>query len=99
MTPEAKVRNKVVKWARAHGVEHVRMAFRPGVKVGVPDDLFLLPNGWAQWIEFKAPGKSPTPRQHDKIKNIRRLKHDAMWTDDANEAIAALERMMMWKER
>lgn len=99
MTPEGKVRTKVVKWARTHGVEHVRMTFRPGVKVGVPDDLFLLPNGHALFLEFKAPGKTPTPRQHDKIKNIRRLKHDAMWTDDAKEAIAALERMMMWKER
>lgn len=99
MTPEAKQRNKVVKWARARGIEHVRMSFRPGVKVGVPDDLFLLANGWSIWIEFKAPGKVPTLRQHDKIKHIRRLKHEAMWTDDAKEAIAALERMMMWKER
>lgn len=75
------------------------MSFRPGVKVGVPDDLFLLPNGWSLWVEFKAPGKVPTPRQHEKIKTIRRRKHLAMWTDDPDDAIAALERMTMWKER
>lgn len=99
MTPEGKVRSKTVKWARAHDIGHVRMTFRPGVKVGVPDDLFLLPNGWSIWIEFKAPGKTPSPRQHANIKEMRRRKQFAMWTDDSVEAIAALERMLMWKER
>jgi hypothetical protein len=35
-TPEAKVRDPVVRWAKAHGVEHQRMSFRVGVKRAFP---------------------------------------------------------------
>lgn len=95
MTPEGKVRSKVVRWAKVHGIGHVRMSFRPGVKVGVPDDLFLLPNGWSLWIEFKAPGKYPSPIQAAKIKSLSTLRHEAGWTDDPVEAINWLEMMLL----
>ena len=98
-TPEGKVRTKVVKWAADHDIGHVRMSFRPGVKRGVPDDQFMLPNGWSLWIEFKAPGKKPTPKQEEKLTEMKRRHHYCMWTDDPAEAIAALTDMLTWKTK
>lgn len=96
MTPESKVRDPTVRWAKQHDIGHVRMAMRIGVAVGVPDDLFLLPNGWSIWIEFKAKGKKPSPKQYEKIAEALRRRHYAMWTDDKAEAIRALAEMLTW---
>jgi len=90
MTPEAKVRNPVVKWARQQGWMHVRMAFRPGVAAGIPDDFFMLPGGRAVFIEFKAPGKTPTPLQYSKLRKANELGFHADWFDNADTARAFL---------
>ena len=40
---------------------------------GVPDRLMLSPGGSAIFIEFKAPGKKPTPLQlawHDRLRKL-----------------------------
>jgi hypothetical protein len=89
-TPEAKVRDPVVRWAKSRNIMHVRMSFRPGVSAGVPDDLFLLPGGVSIWIEFKRPGKEPTPLQMEKIQQLKYRGHVAMWTDNATDGITAL---------
>jgi len=89
-TPEAKVRDPVVKWAKEHGIGHVRMSMRPGVRRGVPDDLFLIPGkprGWAVFIEFKRPGRAPTPIQSNRIKKLWNLSFDAGAYDNADAAI------------
>lgn len=93
-TPESKVRDPVVRWARSHGIGHVRMSFRPGVKRGVPDDLFLLPGGVAVWVEFKAPGKQPTPLQMQRLMWIGGLGFAAAWCDNAEKGIAMLNELV-----
>lgn len=98
-TPESKVRDPVVKWAKAHGIMHIRMSFRPGVRVGVPDDLFLwkrLPgerSGVPAFIEFKRPGKEPTQIQYARLAALQAQGYLAVWFDDADRAIAWLSRV------
>lgn len=94
---EDDVRSRVVKWAKAHDIGHVRMTFRPGVATGVPDDLFLLPNGWAIWCEFKAPGKKPTKRQLYKMEELERRHHLVMWGDNPEPLIAYLMKLARWE--
>lgn len=89
-TPESKVRDPVVRWAKSQGIGHVRMSFRPGVRQGIPDDLFLLPGGVAVFVEFKRPGKRPTPLQASRIEKLRSLGFQAEWFDSSREAIAYL---------
>lgn len=89
-TPEGKVRDPVVKWAKDRGIGHIRMAFRPGVRRGTPDDQFLVPGGISVFIEFKRLGKEPTPQQMDRITTMRRLGFIAVWTDNATDGIAAI---------
>jgi len=98
-TPESKVRDPVVKWAKAQGIMHVRMAMRPGVASGVPDDLFLLHGGHAVFIEFKRPGKEPTPIQTAKLLRLRDLGFFAVWADDSAAAIAVLKAFMLKLEQ
>lgn len=90
MTPEAKVRDPVVRWAKRQGVVYQRLSFRPGVTAGLPDDLFLLPRGLAFFIEFKRPGGTPTPLQAHKLAKLNELGFRAEWFDNSDAACAAL---------
>lgn len=92
-TPESKVRDPVVKWAKANGVGHVRMSFRPGVRQGIPDDLFLLGNGVAVFVEFKRPGKVPTAIQQRRLLELEDFGFLAFWADDPAPAIELLARV------
>lgn len=83
---EAQVRDPVVKWAKKMGLRHVRMSFRPGVTIATPDDLFLSTEGRSAWIEFKRPGKEPTPLQWERLGWLIRHQHAASWFDDSGAA-------------
>jgi len=93
-TPESKVRDPVVKWAKRQGFLHFRMAFRVGVKQGVPDDLFIAPGGIHVWVEFKAPTKEPTPLQQHRIATLMDAGAMVFWTNDAQAGINALQRVL-----
>lgn len=88
---EKQVRDPVVKWAKANGIEHFRNHMGPGVRSGRPDDEFLGSGGRVAFIEFKAPGKSLTPIQHYNMKKLRKLGHAAWWFDNSDHAIAYLQ--------
>ncbi len=98
MTPEAQVRSPTVKWARNHDIMHVRMSFRPGVAAGIPDDLFLH-GGKIVFIEFKRPGKEPTPLQWAKIHALRKQGFTAEWFDNSAEAIQFLRQNLFGEGR
>lgn len=93
-TPEAKVRDPVIKWAKAHGIPNIRCYFGPGLSTGWPDDIFLVKGGRPLFIEFKAPGKSPTARQRDRIKTLKEQGYDVCICDSTSKAIKALTRAM-----
>lgn len=40
---------------------------------GAPDQLVLLPNRTTIWVELKAPGEKPRPRQVSEHKSLRAL--------------------------
>jgi len=56
---------------------------------GWPDVEFLY-FGQVFFIEFKRPGEKPTTLQFWRIKWLKEQGFKAMWTDNAEEAIAAL---------
>lgn len=89
-TPESKVRDPTVKWAKAQGILHQRMSFRIGVKQAWPDDVFLLPHGRPLFIEFKRPDGHPTDLQLQRMKDLNELGYDAIWTDNKDAACHAL---------
>ena len=66
-TVEGKIQGSVIKYANKQGIRTIRMYFGPGIQTGWPDVLFLMPGGRPLFIEFKAPGKIPTPKQVAKI--------------------------------
>lgn len=58
---EKKIEKKVCDYAQKKGL------LTPKITVvgerGWPDRLFIDPDGWHVWVEFKAPGKQPRPIQ------------------------------------
>lgn len=93
-TPESKVRDPVVKWAKQNGFLHFRMSFRPGVRQGTPDDLFITRGGIHVWVEFKRPGKEPTPLQIERLDTLQQHSVACFWSNDTAIAIAALQRIV-----
>lgn len=64
----------------------LRLALQPGVEAGWPDTLFLFTGGFPLFIEFKAPGEEPTPKQYDKLQELGNQGVLAMWTDNFEDA-------------
>lgn len=93
-TPEAKVRDPVVKYAKEIGYLHFRMSFRIGVRQACPDDLFISPQGVPVFIEFKAPGKEPTKLQQHRLKELRLQKVCAVACDNVEWGKAVLDTVL-----
>lgn len=90
MAREATARRNAIAYAKKLGVEHIRLSFRPGVKAGWPDDLFLIPGGRPLLMEFKAPRKEPTPLQNERLCTLLDLGYDACWVDNSDAARHAI---------
>jgi hypothetical protein len=63
MTPEGKIQSAAIRYAKSCGLKVRRNHMGPGAETGWPDVEFLPGGGYVFFIEFKAPGESPTPRQ------------------------------------
>lgn len=57
--------------------------------VGIPDRLVLLPKGRVIFVELKAPGKTPTPKQLQVHRKLTELGF-AVYTIDNKELIKEL---------
>lgn len=57
----------------------------PG-NTGVPDRMVLGPRGFVAFVEFKLPGKTPTPKQAWWLDLLRSMGHVAFWSDNAASA-------------
>ncbi len=75
---EKDVEGPVVRYARSKGLKAEK--FTSPAKRSVPDDIFTIPNlkytPLVFFIEFKAPGKKPTPKQqldHDSRRAMGQL--------------------------
>lgn len=81
-TRESKVRDPVVKYAHSKGIHTIRQYFGPGVQIGWPDDIFLIPGGVCLFLEAKAPGEKPTKKQLMKIDLLEKADYLVAWYDN-----------------
>ena len=61
---------------------------------GLPDRLCLFPGGLVVFVEVKAPGRKPSPKQTNMINILRKLGFYAVWLDGrpkVNALISLLE--------
>jgi hypothetical protein len=71
---ESKVEGSVCDYAKkAYGF--ISYKFTSPARRSVPDRLFIGPGGLHFFIEFKAPGKLPTPKQVREITRLINLGH------------------------
>jgi len=79
---EKKLEKRCSDLARVHGW-WTRKFSSPSNR-GVPDRVFLK-DGDVVWIEFKAPGKDPTPLQMHEITEIEKHGGNATWCDNVGD--------------
>jgi hypothetical protein len=89
MTPEGRIKKAAIEFAKTHGVETMVMVLRSGVTTGWPDTIFLVP-GRPLFIEFKRPGKEPTPLQYHRLEHLQGLGYDVFWVDNSDAARAVI---------
>ncbi len=89
MASEAYIQAEAIKVAKKLGAIHIRMVFRPGLRRGWPDVLFIFPGGKNCWIEFKATGKEATPLQDRRITELKEKKQLVFVCDSIDKARVA----------
>lgn len=91
-TPEGFTREAVRKYLKAIGAYR----FSPvQMGLGAPAlDDFACVGGRFVGIEYKAPGKVPTPRQLKTMSDIRRAGGIAVWGDSDEMVIQSLKRAL-----
>jgi len=82
---EAEVEAKICDYAKANGL--LVYKFTSPARRGVPDRLFVLPQGRIFFMEMKAPGKFPTPAQEREHFRLRQAGVTVYWTDSAERGI------------
>ncbi len=83
MAAESKIEKAVCTYAKKKGF-YVRKFVSTSHR-GVPDQLFISPNGVTFFIEFKAPNKKPTAMQLDEHRQIERCNVVVHVVDDVEE--------------
>ena len=89
LTPEGRVKKKVREYIKAIGGYY----FAPvqmGLGAATLDDLCCI-KGRFVGVEYKAEGKSPTPRQLMTMKQIRQAGGIAVWGDTSDRVIEELK--------
>jgi Holliday junction resolvase len=84
---ESAIEKKVCDFARAAGC--IVMKLSGANQRGQPDRLFIR-MGRVLFIEFKAPGKTPTELQHRWIHNLTVHGMSATWCDSVASGIDAI---------
>lgn len=83
------VENPAVNWAKKNGCELVYKMSTQFTR-DWPDRLFFIPGGRPLLIEFKRPGKQPTPKQAARIKKLKELGYDVEVCDNKEQSIAVI---------
>ena len=87
-TLEKKIEKKVCDYAKSQNILCYKFV-SPG-NAGVPDRMFILPNGKAFFIEFKREGKQPTPLQKRVGDTIRRHNCNVYVVDSVESGLEVL---------
>lgn len=85
---EKSIEGPCVTWAKARGIV-VRKMNGFGTNHW-PDRMFLYPGGRVVFIEFKTPGKRPTPMQSELHAQLRALGFECHVVDKKEDGIAIL---------
>lgn len=96
---EKDIRDPVVEHAKHLGFEVKRNVFRQGMATGWPDDTIYGPLGRVLEVEFKAPGKTPSRRQSDRIARLRDAGHMVLIVDNVafgKTALNYMQRHNLW---
>lgn len=86
MSAESKIQNEAIHHARRAGYMVKRNYMGPGAQTGWPDVEFFSPTGKMFFIEFKAPGGTPSARQRFIIARLRARGHEVHVCDDLQAA-------------
>ena len=82
---ESDIEKKVCDYVKKIG--GIAYKFTSPARRNVPDRLMVLPGGVIFFMEFKAPGKTPTAGQHREMTRLRERGTTVHWTDDVIEGI------------
>lgn len=93
-TVEKDIQKAAIKHAESRKVQVIRMVFRPGLRAGWPDVLFLIPGGRPLFIEFKSKGKKPTCLQAKRLRELVQAGYHAVWADNLPDAVDVIERVL-----
>lgn len=88
-TIEKDIEMACVRYAKKFGMMSYKMQTK-GVR-GWPDRSFYGPDGIHFLVEFKQPGKKPTPQQVAIIESLTKMGHDVWVIDDAASFRIALD--------
>lgn len=80
---ESTIERKLKTDAKARG--GVALKFVSPNFDGMPDRIVLLPGGHIGFVEVKAPGKEPRPKQRARLKLLMRLGFKAYVLDDISQ--------------
>lgn len=80
---ESYIEEKVCAYAKDRG--YLVYKFTSPNRAAVPDRLFVHPTGEVFFIEFKAPGKQPTPAQEREHARLRGHNVSVYVVDDVDE--------------
>lgn len=86
---EKDIEKKVCDYAKEKGL--LVYKFTSPARAAVPDRLFITPGGVVFFIEFKAPGKKPTPAQSREHERLRGHDVAVFVVDDVEDGITMIE--------
>lgn len=89
---EVDVESKACEYAKARGCWHAK--FKSSNNRGVPDRLFITPDGVVFFIEFKKPGKKARKQQRLVIDDMMDNKAKVFVTDDLQTAKIIIDDMI-----
>jgi len=91
---EKQIEKAVCDYAKSKGILCYKFV-SPG-HAGVPDRMFVLPNGKVFFIEFKRLGCVPTPLQLREIKRLRSQQVSVFAVDNIVEGHYVIDKMLGW---
>lgn len=86
---ERDIEQPFVKWCKAIGLKLKKKNFADQL-----DRWVMLPGGRPLIIEFKVPGKHPTPLQQREIEELKELGYAVEVCNDVEKAKDAVERLL-----
>jgi hypothetical protein len=91
---ERDIESKVGDYAKKHGVWHRK--FKTPQRRGAPDRVFAK-FGRVFWIEFKAPGKLPSPLQKSEIAKMRAVGLTVHVVDNVENGKDIIDAFLKWE--